>query len=81
MDSRFTMGHLLDDVSHLGHEAFDLGDRPGGKCEELFAQRHDASAHAFSKATFKLRSLTRATDRFSCRIVLPRRCRTVSKAW
>ena len=47
------MGHLLDDVSHLGHEAFDLGDRPGGKCEELFAQRHDASAQRFFQGDFQ----------------------------
>ena len=41
------MGHLLDDVSHLDYEAFDLGNRLNGKCEELFAQRHDAVAQRF----------------------------------
>ena len=47
------MGHLLDDVSHLGHEAFDLGNRLGGKSEELFAQRHDASAQRFFQGDFQ----------------------------
>src|SRR5438270_6394336 len=53
MDSRFTMGHLLDNVSHLGHEAFDLGNRLGGKSEELFAQRHDAFAQRFFQGDFQ----------------------------
>ena len=47
------MGHLLDDVSHLGHESFDLGNRLGGKCEELFAQGHDASAQRFFQGDFQ----------------------------
>ena len=41
------MGHLLNDVSHLNHEPFDLGKRLGGKSDKLFAQQHDASAQRF----------------------------------
>ena len=47
------MGHLLDDVAPLGHEAFDLGNRPGGKSDELFAQRHDATAQRFFQGDFQ----------------------------
>jgi hypothetical protein len=47
-------GNLLDDVSHLGHEAFDLGNRPGGKSDELFAQHHDATAQRFFQGDFQV---------------------------
>src|ERR1043165_7537497 len=53
MDSRFMSGHLLDDVSHLSHETFDLGNCLGGKSEELFAQRHDATAKRFFQSDFQ----------------------------
>ena len=47
------MGHLLDDVPHLGHDAFDLGNRLGGKSKELFAQRHDAFPQRFIQGDFQ----------------------------
>ena len=47
MVSTFMRGNLLDHMSHLGHEAFDLGKRPVGESDELFAQQHEATSEGF----------------------------------